>query len=211
MLNKIEDKYIKIISSEYYRLDEIMDLSHDQLLEVDMGCGKGSFTTQLADKYPERQIIAADIMIGRLRKLVKRNEREGVTNIMALRVEARQLLAMMMPDCAVHRLHILCPDPWPKDRHRANRLLCSDFMGQIHRILKPGGMFHFSTDDVNYLEAVRRVVMESELFEEYPEGFEDIADFKTDFERLWNGQGKDVSHNVWRRRELVKDPAYRGH
>ncbi len=211
MLNKIEDKFIKIISSDYCRLDDIIDLPPEKLIEVDMGCGKGSFSTLLAHRYPERLIISADVMIGRLRKLVKRNEREGVDNIQALRVEARVLLGMMMPDQAVHRLHILCPDPWPKDRHRSNRLLCSDFMVHVHRILKPGGMFHFSTDDVNYLEAVRKVVMASQLFEEYPEGFADIADFKTDFERLWNGQGKAVSHNVWRRRELVKDPSYRGH
>ena len=211
MLNKIEDKFIKIITSEYCRLDDLIDLPADKLIEVDMGCGKGSFSTQLAARFPERMVISADIMIGRLRKLVKRNEREGVANIHALRVEARQLLGLMIPDRAIHRLHILCPDPWPKDRHRANRLLCSDFMGQIHRILKPGGMFHFSTDDVSYLEAVRKVVMMSQLFEEYPAGLEDIADFKTDFERLWNGQGKAVSHNVWRRREIVKDPDYRGH
>ena len=211
MLNKVEDKYINIISSEYCCLDRILVLPSEQLIELDMGCGKGTFATRLAGRFPDRLIIAADIMIGRLRKLVKRNEREGVTNLRALRVEARMLLGVMMPDQTIHRLHILCPDPWPKDRHRANRLLCSDFMAQIHRILKPGGMFHFSTDDVNYLAAVEQVVTTSGLFDAYPEGLTDVADFKTDFERLWNAEGKTVKHHVWRRRELVKDPNYRGH
>ncbi|MDD3118887.1 MAG: methyltransferase domain-containing protein [Victivallales bacterium] len=211
MRNKIEDKYINILSGEYCRLDRIITLPPDRLIEVDMGCGKGSFATQLAARYPDRLVIAADVMIGRLRKLVKRNEREGIVNMRALRVEARSLLVLMMPDRTVHRLHILCPDPWPKDRHRANRLLCADFMGQIHRILQPGGMFHFSTDDVNYLTAVEQVVTASGLFDPYPEGWTDIADLKTDFERLWNAEGKAVQHHVWRRREPVDDPNYRGH
>lgn len=208
MLDKKEDKYIRLLTADYCRID---DLPAGRRVELDLGCGKGSFTTQLAGRYPERLILAADVMIGRLRSLVKRNEREGVENIRALRVEARMLLGMMLPDSSLHRLHILCPDPWPKERHRANRLLCADFMGQIHRVLEKDGMFHFSTDDIPYLEAVERVVLASGLFEPFQEGLADIADIRSDFERRWTGQGKGVAHLLWRRRCLTLPDGYRGH
>ncbi len=195
MLNKPEDKDISILTSEYCRLDDKFYFT-DKTIELDLGCGKGSFTTKLALRYPERMIFAADVMIGRLRKLQKRNDREGASNIHPLRVEATHLLSMIH-DKALTRLHILCPDPWPKGRHRANRLLCSDFISQIYRVLKDNGHFHFSTDDVPYRDIVRKVITASGLFEEKNEFLADFSDIKSDFEIRWNEQGKEVYHSLW--------------
>jgi tRNA (guanine-N7-)-methyltransferase len=202
MLNKPEDKNISILTSEYCRLDDIFELD-DKIIELDLGCGKGSFTTKLARRYPERMIFAADVMIGRLRKLQKRNDREGISNIYPLRVEARHLFSMI-PDKTLNRLHILCPDPWPKGRHRANRLLCSDFCAQLHRVLKDGGHFHFSTDDVPYHDIVRRVIGASGLFEEVDKLPDDLIDIKSDFEIRWNEQAKKVHHILWTAIENIK-------
>ncbi|MBQ9803622.1 MAG: methyltransferase domain-containing protein [Lentisphaeria bacterium] len=170
--------------------------------ELDMGCGSGSFTIALAKKYPDRQILAADVMIGRLRKVVKKMERAGLTNMDVLRVEARFLIAQMLPDGALDRIHILCPDPWPKNRHRGNRLLCSDFTTQLHRVLKPEGVFHFSSDDEAYCEAVNKVISASGLFELDPAGIADLAGVRSDFEERWRAEGKMVHHRSWRRKPL---------
>ena len=134
------------------------------IVELDMGCGKGTFATMLAARYPERTILAADMLSGRLRKLVRRNLREAVENMVVVKSEARMLLARLLPDASLDRLHILCPDPWPKGKHRGNRLLSSDFMTHIHRVLKAGGVWHFSTDDPVYHDAVVRAVAASGLF-----------------------------------------------
>lgn len=195
MLNKPEDRNIAILTSDYCRLDDRINLS-ERIVELDLGCGKGSFASRLGRRYPERLILAADVMIGRLRKLQKRNDREGIVNIRPLRVEARHLLSML-PDAAVSRLHILCPDPWPKDRHRANRLICSDFISQLHRVLTKTGHFHFSTDDIQYYDIVCRVIAASGLFEERNELLTELADIKSDFEIRWNRQGKEVRHILW--------------
>ena len=79
----------------------------------------------LAARYPERRILAADVMLGRLRKVVKRLERSGSANWEVLRVEARMLIGRMLPDASLDRIHLLCPDPWPKGRHRGHRLLAA--------------------------------------------------------------------------------------
>ncbi len=197
MESKAEDRHITILTDVYTVLPVAALARGRRRVELDLGCGKGSFTTRLAQRDAETLVLAADVMIGRLRKLVKRNEREQVDNIVALRVEARMLLGIMLPDRCLDRLHILCPDPWPKGRHRGNRLLCSDFLTQVHRVLKSGGHWHFSTDDMNYLEQVRQVVAASGLFEERPEQLAALADLKSDFEERWESEGKTVHHHLW--------------
>ncbi|MCI5779404.1 MAG: methyltransferase domain-containing protein [Lentisphaeria bacterium] len=173
-----------------------------EAVELDLGCGSGGFTAALAARYPESAVVAADVMIGRLRKVVRKIRQARLENVDVIRVEARVLLGLMMPDASLNRIHILCPDPWPKNRHRGNRLLCADFSTQLHRVLKPGGVLHFSSDDEAYCDAVDRVIGTSGLFELFPEGIADLAEVRSDFERRWLAEGKTVHHRAWRRLPL---------
>lgn len=185
---------INMLTGEYRKLE-----IPDGYVELDMGCGKGSFTTALAERYPERHILAADIMIGRLRKLAKRADRMGLENMELLRVEAGMLINCMMPPKSVNRIHILCPDPWPKQKHKGNRLMSSEFISRLALVLKDGGVFHFSTDDKPYFASATKVVENSGLFSDNDLSLiEDVQDIKTDFERLWESTGKSVAHAAWK-------------
>jgi len=162
---------------------------------LDLGCGKGGFTAALARKYPERLILAADIMLGRMRKVRKKVEQLGCRNVCYLRTEARFLLGFCLPDRCLDRVHILCPDPWPKHKHKGNRLMAADFMMHLFRVLKPGGVLHFATDDPNYMASTRKNLEESGLFDYLPaSALDDVKDFKTDFERGWLEIGRTVPH-----------------
>ncbi len=206
MKNQPEDAFINILTQSYTRLDNIKN--NDHRTELDLGCGSGSFTAGLAKRYPDANIYAADVMIGRLRKLVRKNQRLNISNMQLLRVEARHLVAYMIPDAALDRLHILCPDPWPKERHKGHRLVTSDFLSQIHRVLKKGGTFHFSSDDDPYFDSVTDIVERSGLFELDDSLLDDIADIKSDFEVRWLDQGKHVRHHAWK---TVDRPESCGH
>ena len=167
------------------------------VVELDLGCGKGAFTTALAEKYPDRLIFAVDVMLGRLRKLLKRNLRCNVNNIQLLRAEAWYLVGEALPDLAIDRLHLLCPDPWPKEKHKGNRMVSTEFLGRLHNKLKENGVFHFSTDDNNYFRQAVKTISESNLFKRDDEQIVDIQNVKTDFEKRWNEQGLTVNHCSW--------------
>ncbi len=165
-----------------------------QFVELDMGCGKGGFTLQLAKRYPERLILASDVMIGRLGSVERKKQRLGIENLLLLRASNLALAAFQLPPQSIDRIHLLCPDPWPKRHHQVKRLVCSDFINRLTRILKPGGIIHLSTDHQPYFENWLKILGAFPEFVDAPEGMADVADLKTDFEIQWNSQGIPVQH-----------------
>lgn len=168
-------------------------------VELDLGCGKGGFLLRLAERYPERVIIGAEIMLGRLRRIAKKVNRLGHDNVELFRVDAWELMAYQLPDALFDRIHILCPDPWPKARHRGNRLVSSEFLGRVVSKLRPGGILHLATDDAPYFETFMAAAADLPLVSAAPDGIADIAALKTDFQIQWEAEGKSLQRIIMRR------------
>lgn len=168
-------------------------------VELDLGCGKGAFLRGLAARYPKRLVVGADVMLGRLRRLCRKVNRLGLDNVALLRVGAGELVGHQLPDRCLDRVHVLCPDPWPKRRHRARRLVCSEFLGRLAAKLKPGGICHLSTDDVAYRAFMEQAAQGLEGLERCDRGIEDVADLKTDFEADFVSSGVEVVHMTYRK------------
>ncbi len=192
------DREIFLLNDQYLLLSDLMAVP--EKIELDLGCGSGDFSIELARRHPERIVFSADIMLNRIRKVASKGRRAGLTNLRYFRVEARHLVSIILPDKCLDRLHILCPDPWPKNRHSGHRLISADFMMQIYRVLKDDGIFHFATDDPPYLAAAVKNLTESGLFEQAENDvLSDVADIRTEFERQWLDAGKAVPHTAWRK------------
>jgi len=176
---------------------KLLDFVKGKEVEIDLGCGDGSFTISLAKRNPEKIIIAVDILGGRLRKVEKKAENLGIPNILIVKSESLFFLQIMFPDYSADVIHLLCPDPWPKEKHRYHRILSSEFSGVISRKLKKNGIFHFSSDHQPYVESAERIFSLNPRFRsvEIPKV---IADLKTDFEIQWTFQGKNVRHLCWK-------------
>lgn len=189
---------ITILTNTYHLYE--LPASASGLVELDMGCGKGGYTLALAERYPERLILGSDVMLGRLRRIQGKVERRGLENVQLLRAASLQLVSFQLPPQSLDRIHLLCPDPWPKDKHQVKRLVTSDFLCRLPRVLKVGGILHASTDHAPYFEEWLKLIGYLDLFEPAPDGAADMADVKTEFEKQWNAQGKEVQHACWRLR-----------
>ena len=142
----------------------------------------------------KRLVLGSDVMLGRLRRVARQVGQRGLGNIELLRVNNRELAAFQLPDACLRRIHLLCPDPWPKARHRANRLVTTDFLTRLGRVLEPGGVLHVATDHVPYLEDMARIIGATGCFASAPGAIADIADLRTDFELVWERAGREVEH-----------------
>jgi tRNA (guanine-N7-)-methyltransferase len=119
-------------------------------LALEIGCGIGDFIAKTAADSPETNFIAIDYYNKGCDKTCRRLEKQGITNVRVLRVEAREFVAAHIPLGSLTAVFINCPDPWPKKRHRKRRLVSGDFIDFIKLYLQPGGDFFFATDFEDY-------------------------------------------------------------
>ena len=182
---------IHLLNDQYRYLDPSGWLSDCQGIELDIGCGKGRFLLDLAQRYPHRLCIGVDVMLGRLRKVSRKAERNGLSNIVLLRVDAWHLLKMLS-DASLDRVHIRCPDPWPKKRHRHRRLISSEFIGRLATKMKHGGSVYMSTDDTAYFRAFTQTAAALAAYRFCRSPLHDTVASKSDFESYFEAQGRRI-------------------
>ena len=119
-------------------------------LVLEIGCGTGDFVVKTAEDQPGLNFIAIDYYNKGCYKSCRRIERHGVTNVRVLREEARQFITERIAPASLAAVHINCPDPWPKKRHRKRRLVNRQFVEFLLPYLAPGGDFFFATDFDDY-------------------------------------------------------------
>ena len=158
-----------------------------QPLEVELGSGDGLFLTQWAQAHPDRNFLGVERLLGRLRKLDRKGQRLGLTNLRLTRIEAGYFLGFLLPAQSVQALHLYFPDPWPKRKHRKNRLVQESFTKAAARVLAAGGFIYLRTDDADYFAQMREVFAANERFHAVETPVQ-LSAVVTDFERGFNAR-----------------------
>jgi tRNA (guanine-N7-)-methyltransferase len=167
-----------------------------QPVEVDIGCGKGSFLLWLASLRPDTNFLGVERQLGRLRKVEKKRRRLGLENVRLLRVEASYLLTRLVPEDSVSAYHINFPDPWPKRRHHQRRLVAAEFVTQLHRTLRQGGVVNVATDHDEYFVEIHKLMSTAAGFKQI-EPLSLPEEARTEFERAFLAVGKPIYRGRW--------------
>jgi tRNA (guanine-N7-)-methyltransferase len=156
---------------------------NDRPIEVDLGSGPGKFLIEAAQKFPERNFLGVERLLGRVRKTCRNCVRTGLTNLRVLRSEIDYTVRYMLPRNSVWRFHLYFPDPWPKRRHHARRVVDVEFFNAICCSLINGGELWIKTDHQEYFGKIALVAEQSQLWspmswaeEGYP-----VTDFEEQF------------------------------
>jgi tRNA (guanine-N7-)-methyltransferase len=183
----------EFVPEDYFRTLDAGEIRREgRALEIDLGCGDGAFLLGMAKEYPDRDFLGVERLLGRVRKVCKKITKRHLENARVLRLESRYTVEWLLPEGAVSRLHLLCPDPWPKFKHHRRRLVQVEFLEAVNRALQPGGEFLFMTDHEEYFEwAVEKVAAYGKF--ELLEWNEDSFFYpKTDFQIQWEAEGKSM-------------------
>jgi tRNA (guanine-N7-)-methyltransferase len=132
----------------------------DFVLEI--GCGNGHFLNAYAAAHTRQLCVGIDLRLDRLEKAMRKRDRAGLDNLHFIRCEAHDFLHELPPASHVLDVYILFPDPWPKKRHHKNRLLTTEFLGELAARAGQGSRLFFRTDyKLYYDEAVETIAAHS--------------------------------------------------
>lgn len=130
-------------------------------LQVDLGCGDGSFLCELASRYPEKNFLGTERLVGRVAKSCRKSA--NLENVRVLNVESSYAARYLLPVGSVETFYLLFPDPWPKRRHHRRRIVTKDFLESTHRGLENDGVLQIATDQLDYFRQIERLAQASSL------------------------------------------------
>lgn len=172
--------------------------SQQQPLEVELGCGDASFLAEYARQNPQTNFIGVERLLGRVKKVERKGQRLGLTNLCGVRIESAYFLEFLLPHHCATALHIYFPDPWPKKKHRRFRLINERFPTLAWHALQPGGIVYLRTDDVDYFQQMTEVFNADQRFKSVATPTH-LAAVLTDFERDFNAEGIPTNRAAYQR------------
>jgi tRNA (guanine-N7-)-methyltransferase len=156
---------------------------NDFPIEVDLGSGSGKFLVGAGTRFPNRNFLGIERLLGRVRKTRRKVCRLNLANVRVMRLEIDYAARYLLPAGSVARFHLSFPDPWPKRRHHNRRLVNEDFLRAIANALTPDGELWIKTDHIEYFHHIEKMVTSvNRMFRQTP--WEDEyppTDFETEF------------------------------
>ena len=131
---------------------------HEGDIVLELGCGKGEYTLELARRNPDKNYIGVDIKGARLWRGAKTATEEGLRNVAFLRTRIEFITAFFGPG-EVSEIWLTFSDPQLRASEN-KRLSSAMFLERYRHFLRPGGIIHLKTDSrflYEYTLAVARV------------------------------------------------------
>jgi tRNA (guanine-N7-)-methyltransferase len=127
---------------------------------LELGCGKGEYTTSLAVKFPDKNFIGIDIKGARLWRGAKTATEQQLKNVIFIRTRIDFIESFFAPD-EIDEIWITFPDPQPKIVRK--RLTSTLFLTRYRKFLKSGGVINLKTDSLALYTYTRALISQNKL------------------------------------------------
>lgn len=120
-------------------------------IRLEIGCGKGRFSAETAQKNPGVLFIALERVPDAMIIAMERCQAKGLNNIFFIDADAAHLRDYFASD-EISMIYINFCDPWPGVKHARRRLTHPQFLVLYRGILREGGQIQFKTDNHGLFE-----------------------------------------------------------
>ena len=171
-------------------------------LVLELGCGKGEYTVELAEKNPGVNYIGVDIKGARLWKGAKAAQQKGLKNVGFLRTNI-EIIPQFFGEDEVSEIWLTFPDPQMKKTRK--RLTSTTFLNKYKTFLKKDGIIHLKTDS-NFQYSYTRELVYLNDFEVLAETdnlyasklLNETLQIKTFYEKQWLARSITIKYMAFR-------------
>ncbi|TVR82545.1 MAG: tRNA (guanosine(46)-N7)-methyltransferase TrmB [Chitinophagaceae bacterium] len=167
---------------------------------LELACGRGDYTLELAKLHPGKNFIGIDIKGHRIWKGAKKALEENIENAAFLRTPIEKIADFFEAE-EIDEIWITFPDPFPAIGSKNRRLTSPPFLEKYKQVLKQEGIIHLKTDADSLYKYSLEVAESSSLkvlektndLYSLPSISEDLQ-IKTHYERMHLQAGKKIKY-----------------
>ena len=189
--NKQEHSLKSLSDFSVFTIDEILfELKYFNQCCLEIGFGNAEHIVQQAINHPNTLFIGSEVYMSGIGTLISEIKENNIKNIKIFSDDIRLLLDQENTEI-FDSVQIICPDPWPKDRHHKRRLINKDFLRMIHGFIKDRGNLYISTDWENYAESIQDLLGSINIFKESKKMYLE-KNRLTKFEKRGENEGRKI-------------------
>jgi tRNA (guanine-N7-)-methyltransferase len=209
------ETYVNVFQYPYSVIDDVpFDMKgqwHEQYFKnehpivLELGCGKGEYTVELAKLYPDMNFIGVDIKGARMWTGATQALNEGLKNVAFLRTNI-EIIDRFFAEDEVQEIWLTFSDPQMKNPRK--RLTSTYFMNRYRHFLTDGGLIHLKTDS-NFLFTYTTYMVEKnhlpvefrteDLYHDdrIDDATKKILSIQTYYESMWIARGLNIKYMKW--------------
>ena len=172
-------------------VQEVEDFSkHFDKCYLEIGFGNAENIIFQAINNPSYLFIGSEVYMSGIGTLVSSIKENNISNIKIFSDDIRLLLDQS-PKKVFDSVIIICPDPWPKEKHHKRRLINKSFLKMVYDFMKDDSNVYISTDWENYAESISELFVKNKLFK--PSSNKSFQkDSLSKFERRGKNEGREL-------------------
>lgn len=165
---------------------------------VEYCSGNGDWIVSKALENKNFNWVAVEKRFDRVRKIWAKIKNYTLDNLFIVCGDALTFTKSYVSSCSIQKVYINFPDPWPKDRHAKHRIIQSEFIHELVRVMVLGGNLMMVTDDREYsMRMIDEVKLNPSLSYAYPYPYyvNNLMNYGSSwFNELWQKKGRDIRY-----------------
>ncbi len=177
-----------------------MHFKNDAPLVLELACGKGEYTVNLAQLFPEKNFIGIDYKGNRIWRGAKTAIEESIHNVAFLRIQIEHILDYFDAD-EVSEIWITFPDPQPQISREKKRLTAPRFLEKYKVILQESSPINLKTDNDDFyaftLETIEQLGLKLHVRTEdlyRSDLVDEVLAIKTYYEKKYLAHDKNINY-----------------
>ena len=173
---------------------------NDHPVVLELACGKGEYSVNLAQLFPEKNFIGLDLKGNRIWRGARTGIDEGISNVAFLRIQIEDVLDYF-GEHEIDEIWITFADPQPQISRERKRLTSPFFLAKYKILLRNGGKINLKTDNDGLYLYTKEKVAELELITHkhtdhlyQSDLVDEVLSIKTHYERIYLNKDKSINY-----------------